>query len=188
MLSSIRTSSAMSSLCMSIQNTTLEHLTTTWQSWHLTSRLTSQEHRTSAPPACPTSSQTSLVSDAGPPDGERTTGTLESTKTFSRKLMCQSSIKTPARISCDRPVWDTTTTWTRASSALVVKKARTLAREMAAVPWSARETEFGKWPASSHGESGAEKSTFPECTFESLTTSTGSLKSPSSAFKWLPTS
>lgn len=183
MLSSTHTSNAMLSLSTFIQNTMLALSTTIWQSWLSASRLTSQEHRTSAPRAFPISSRTSLASDAGPPDGEKTTGTLESIRTSWRKSTCQSSIRTHARTSSGRRVSDTTTTWTRASFALEVKKARTRAKATVAARWFASETESGKWPESSHGESGVEKSTFPEYTFESLTTSTGSLKSPSSDFK-----
>lgn len=144
MLSSTHTLNATLSQFMFIPNITLEHSTTIWRFWSLVNQSTSAERRTSTQLVCPTSTPTSHANDAGRPDGEKTTGSTESIRTFWRKLTCPSLSRTRVRISWDKRAWDTITCWIQDLFALAAKKAKTLAKVMAEVRWFANAMESGR--------------------------------------------
>merc|ERR1712212_698912 len=74
-----------------------------------------------------------------PPGGERTSlELLETTRLFSRKSTCQLLAMTSVRPLSEPPGLARDSSLTTPSSVLVELMARTLAREMEAVPWSAR--------------------------------------------------
>merc|ERR1712200_99039 len=86
------------------------------------------------------SQRSSLISrHALPQGGERTSSELlETTRLFSRRSTCQLLAMTSARPLSEPPGLARDSSLTTPSSVLVELMARTLAREMEAVPWSAR--------------------------------------------------
>merc|ERR1712083_233468 len=86
------------------------------------------------------SQRSSLISrHALPQGGEKTSlELLETTRLFSRRSTCQLLAMTSARPLSEPPGLAKDSSLTTPSSVLVELMARTLAREMEAVPWSAR--------------------------------------------------